>query len=83
MILDILHILKGSSVMASSPSYYTAGTNGTFDNQFTHVLKGGQDPLDTYEYEGEQHHHHHPQHHIPLVQHRAHNQTDDLTDLYL
>jgi hypothetical protein len=34
-------------------SYYTAGTNGTFDNQFTHVLKGGQDPLDTYEYEGE------------------------------
>jgi hypothetical protein len=35
------------------PSYYTAGTNGTFDNQFTHVLKGGQDPLDTYEYEGE------------------------------
>ena len=34
-------------------SYYTAGTNGTFDNQFTHVLKGGQNPLDTYEYEGE------------------------------
>ena len=36
-----------------SLSYYTAGTNGTFDNQFTHVLKGGQDPLDAYEYEGE------------------------------
>jgi len=35
------------------PRYYTAGTNGTFDNQFTHVLKGGQDPLDAYEYEGE------------------------------
>jgi hypothetical protein len=36
----------------STHSYYTAGTNGTFDNQFTHVLKGGQDPLDAYEYEG-------------------------------
>jgi hypothetical protein len=39
--------------MIAPSSYYTAGTNGTFDNQFTHVLKGGQDPLDAYEYEGE------------------------------
>jgi GH43 family beta-xylosidase len=33
--------------------YYTAGTNGTFDNQRTHVLESsGTDPLGPYTYKG-------------------------------
>jgi hypothetical protein len=30
--------------------YYTSGTNGTFDNQRTHVLQGGASPADPFKY---------------------------------